>query len=266
MTETTTDDLIEYECKDQIAIIRLNRPDKLNAFSDELVIALVGALRRFDGDTDANVAILVGNGRAFSSGADVNQRQLRTREELLLLGGPEGWGAKGADVFTKSVNCKPVITAAHGYVLGMAVGIVLSAELVVVEAGTQFQITETPRGLSGVRYASLMQLRGNGSFALEAALTGAFFSAEQAFAAGIINRVTPKGAYIETAYELARLVASMPPLSVRAIVRAHRLEIEKAEREAAILTDPLHLHLSEDFAESARAFVEKRPKNAMKGR
>ena len=266
MTGITTDNLVEYECKDQIATIRLNRPEKLNAFSDELVRALVDALRIFDRDPDANVAVLVGNGRAFSRGADVNQRQLRTREELLLLGGPEGLGAKGADVFTRSVNWKPVIAAAHGYVLGMAVGVALSAELVVAETGTQFQVTETPRGLSGVRYASLMGLRGNGSFALEATLTGAFFSAEQAFAAGVINRVAPKGAYLETAYELARVIAIMPPLSVRAMVRAHRLEIERVEREAAVLTDPLHLHLTEDFAESARAFVEKRPKMAMKGK
>lgn len=266
MTGIKTDNLVEYECKDQIATIRLNRPQKLNAFSDELVRALVEALQKFDSDSNANVAVLVGNGRAFSSGADVNQRQLRTREELVLLGGPEGWGAKGADIFTRSVNWKPVIAAAHGYVLGMAVGVVFSAEIVIAEAGTQFQVTETPRGLSGVRYASLMRLRGNGSFALEATLTGAFFSAEQAFTAGLINRVAPKGSYLATAYELAKVISSMPPLSVRAMVRAHRLEIEKAEREAAILTDPLHLHLTEDFAESARAFVEKRPKKAMKGR
>ncbi|KRB74229.1 enoyl-CoA hydratase/isomerase family protein [Noviherbaspirillum sp. Root189] len=261
-----TEKLIDYECVDQVATIRLNRPEKLNAFSDELVLALVDALRRFDGDPNANVAVLAGNGRAFSSGADVNQRQLRTREELTLLGGPEGFGAKGADIFTRAVNWKPVISAVHGYAIGMAVGVAFSAELVVAEEGTQFQVTETPRGLSGVRYASLMRLRGIGSFALEATLTGSFFSAEQAFAAGLINRVAPRGAYLTTAFELARGIAQMPPLSVRAMVRAHRLAIEKAEREAAILTDPLKLHLTEDFAESARAFVEKRPKRPMQGR
>jgi enoyl-CoA hydratase/carnithine racemase len=148
----------------------------------------------------------------------------------------------------------------------MALGVVFSAELVVAEEGTRFQVTETPRGLSGVRYASLMRLRGNGSFALEAALTGAFFTAEQAFAAGLVNRVAPRGAYLEAAYELAKEIATMPPLSVRAMVRARRLEIEKAEREAAVLTDPLKLHLTEDFAESARAFAEKRPARPMQGR
>jgi len=68
-----------------------------------------------------------GNGRAFSSGADVHQRQLRKREEFLEHGGPQGWGANSGDLLTRSVNWKPVIAAPHGYAMGLALGIVLDA-------------------------------------------------------------------------------------------------------------------------------------------
>ena len=78
MSETERN-LVEYACQDHIATITLNRPEKLNAFSDDMVAALAGALRRFDIDNDAFVAIIHGAGRAFSSGADVRQRQLRRR-------------------------------------------------------------------------------------------------------------------------------------------------------------------------------------------
>jgi enoyl-CoA hydratase/carnithine racemase len=65
----------------------LNRPLRFNAFSDELVRHLADALRRFDLDPEAQIAVICGDGRAFSSGADVHQRRLRTREEFLELAG-----------------------------------------------------------------------------------------------------------------------------------------------------------------------------------
>ena len=71
---------VDYECHDHIATIALNRPEKLNAVSDEVVHQLMAAFRRFDADADARVAILCGRGRAFCSGADVLQRQLRSAD------------------------------------------------------------------------------------------------------------------------------------------------------------------------------------------
>src|SRR5437016_8266555 len=223
--------LVHYSVANKIATITLNRPEKLNAFSDELVVALNDALRRFDADPEAYVAILCGNGRAFSSGADVQQRQLRKREEFERLGGPQGFGAHSGDLLTKSVNWKPVIAAPHGYVMGLAVGIVLESDLIVAEAGTQFQITETPRGLGGAKYWGLMHFRGAGAFGTEVALTGRFFTAEEAFAAGLINRVAAPGTYLDAASELARAVCKNPPLSVRATVRSRRWYMDQLTRE-----------------------------------
>ncbi len=77
MSQAEGDGSVRYTCEEQIATITLNRPNKLNAFDDDQVRLLGDTLRRFDGDEDAQVAVITGVGRAFSSGADVHQRQLR---------------------------------------------------------------------------------------------------------------------------------------------------------------------------------------------
>jgi len=122
----------------------------------------------------------------------VHQRQLRKREEFAQHGGLQGWGAHSGDLLTRSVNWKPVIAAPHGYAMGLALGIVLECDLIVAAAGTKFQVTETPRGLGGAKYWALLNFRGAAAFATEVTLTGRFFTAEEAFAAGIINRVAPE--------------------------------------------------------------------------
>jgi len=260
------DELMQYDRDGSIVTIRFNRPDKLNAFSDEMVVALGEALHRFDTDPDANVAILAGNGRAFSSGADVQQRQLRPKEELERLGGPEGSGAKVGDLLVNAVNWKPVIAAPHGFVLGLAVGIVLESDLIVAEEGTRFQITETSRGIGGAKYWGLMHFRGAAAFGNEVALTGRWFTAEEAFEAGVIDRLAPTGATLDIAREMAELLDKNPPLSVRATVRTRRWYMDQMSREVGMQTAPLRLHLTDDFREAASAFAEKRDPRPFQGR
>lgn len=264
MTELA--DLVHYTREGPIVWLMLNRPDKLNAFNDELVMALSQRLREFDADAEAEIAIIHGNGRAFSSGADVHQRQLRSREEFERLGGPQGFGANAGDLFVKSVNWKPVITAVHGYVLGLSTGIMMESDLIVAEEGTQIQITETSRGLGGARYWGLTQFRGGGAFGTEVALTGRFFSAEEAHGAGMLDRLAPKGTHLEVAREFAQEVCKNPPLSVRATIRSRRWYMQRQTSEINMLNEPLKLYLTEDFQEAARAFTEKRKPGPFKGR
>jgi enoyl-CoA hydratase/carnithine racemase len=263
--ETNSEDFIRYECRDRVATITFNRPQKLNAFNDAMVMRLADVLHEFDIDPQADVAVLRGEGRAFSSGADVHQRQLRSDEDLKRHGGSQGWGAHAADLFTRAINWKPVIAAPHGFAVGLGLGMVLESDMVVAEEGTRFQVTETSRGLASSRYWALLNFRGAGSFATEAALTGRFFTAEEALAAGVIDRVAAKGQHLAQADELARQIAANPPLSVRATVRTRRWYMDQAEREAYLQTNPLKLHLTEDFKESARAFAEKRKAGPFKG-
>jgi enoyl-CoA hydratase/carnithine racemase len=257
---------VEYSVADKIATITLNRPDKLNAVSDEVVLQLAEALRRFDLDPEAEVAILNGKGRAFCSGADVRQRQLRSRDEFEKLGGPQGWGANSADLLSRAVNWKPVVAAVHGYVLGLGLGLTLECDLIVAAQGTRFQLTETPRGLGASRYWALFHFRGAGAFGDEVTLTGRFFTAEEAAAAGLVNRLAPEGQHLEVARELAAQVAKNPPLSVRTTIRTRRWYLQRLIREAQFIAEPFRLYLTEDFQEAARAFAEKRPPGPFKGR
>ncbi|MBM3572959.1 MAG: enoyl-CoA hydratase/isomerase family protein [Alphaproteobacteria bacterium] len=257
---------VEYEVKDHIATIAMSRPEKLNAVSDEMVRQLVTAMRAFDADPDAWVAILCGRGRAFCSGADVHQRQLRSRDELERLGGPQGHGANANDLLMQSVNFKPVIACVHGYVLGLGLGMVLDCDLIVAEAGTRLQLTETSRGLGAAKHWAQFHFRNAGAFGDEIALTGRYFTAEEAHAANVINRVAPKGEHMAVALEMARQVAANPPLSVRATVRTRRFYLGEYIRAAAFQQAPMKLYLSEDFHEAALAFKEKRKPRPFKGR
>ena len=101
---------------------------------------------------------------------------------------------------------------------------------------------------------------------MEAALTGRFFTAEEAFKANLINRVAPKGKYLDVARELAADVVKNPPLSVRSTVRLRRWYMDRFSRELMHMTAPERLYLSEDFQEAARAFAEKRKPNKFRGR
>lgn len=260
------DDLVLYEREGAVATLTLNRPAKLNAFNDAAVEGLMAALRRFDADPEAHVAILHGSGRAFSTGADVHQRQLRPREEFERLGGPQGHGAHAGDLLTGAVNWKPVVAAVHGYVMGLAVGIALDCDILVAEAGTRFQITETSRGLGGSVYWGLMRLKGAGAFGDEVALTGRWFTAEEAGAAGVVNRVAPTDGRLASAREYADMLAANPPLSVRSTVRARRLEIARVRSGLGALAAPEKLYLTEDFREAALAFAERRKPDPFRGR
>jgi enoyl-CoA hydratase/carnithine racemase len=258
--------VVDYHCGDGIAFIKLNRPHKLNAFTDDMSLQLLAAMERFDRDRDALVAVLHGEGRAFCSGADVRQRQLRTPEEFDDLGGAEGRGVRTLDIFTQSIHWKPVIALVHGYTLGVGLALALSADLIVGEEGSKMQVTETGRGLGASRIWALLAARGTGGFASDAALTGRFFSAEEALAAGVVNRLAKPGEGLAVAAELAGVIAANPPLAVRAIVRSRRRRLDMLEREMLFETAPLNLHLTEDFKESALAFVEKRKPKPFQGR
>lgn len=263
---TSSQDLVLYERDGPVALLRLNRPDKRNAFDADLTRALQQALRRFDEDDAAVVGVLSGTGKGFSSGADVKARQCRQPEEFERFGGPQEPDAHARDLVTRSVRFKPLIAAPHGFVMGLALGIVFECDLVVAAAGTRFQVTETPRGLGGARYWGLLHFAGGGAFAAEAALTGRFFTAEEAQGAGVISRVAPEGEHLEVALALARDIAALPPLSVRATVRTRRLMLDRLERDIEAQTDPMRLYLTEDFREAVRAHLERRPPRPFKGR
>jgi enoyl-CoA hydratase/carnithine racemase len=250
---------VEYHREGRIAYITLNRPEVLNALTDDMVGELHQALHRLDTDDDAMAAVVSGAGRAFCSGADVRQRHLRPPEELRRLGGASGPRTRTADLMYDFANWKPVIAAVHGYVLGAGVYLALASEMIVAAAGTRFQITETPRGLDATPFWTLLRHKATGAFATEVALSGRFWTAEEGLPAGAVDRVVPAGEHVAAATRLIEeLILPNPPLAVRAVVELRRSALLATELENRQSSRPRRLYLTEDFRESARAFIEKR--------
>ena len=258
-------EFVRYRVEDRIAYIMLDRPDKLNAISDQVVAEIRQVFQYFDLDPDAFVAILHGAGRAFTSGADVNQRQLRPREELESFGlwSPD---TRRRDLWFDFVNWKPMISAAHGYVMGMGVGLCLSADLVIAAASTKFQITEVGRGLHGSTLWALLRYRGAG-LCRRNRLDRAHVHRRRGCAARHHHARHAGWRAPQGGRGFRSPAAENPPLAVRAGVRSRRMYMLENQRLSFLLTEQSPaLYLTKDFHEAAKAFVEKRPPPRFEGR
>lgn len=247
---------VTYSSQDGIGYITLNRPEKLNALNDEMARRFQAAVDEFDDDPSAYVAVLSGAGRAFCSGADVVEKQLRPEAEMVRYGGPSARGAHVQNVLLSVTNWKPVVGAVHGYVLGSGLRLALHCDILVAAEDTKFQVTETSRGLDAGTYWMLLAGRGAVGFASDVVLTGRFWTAQEAFAAQVVNRVVPNDEYFRQAVAIAHEVASMPPRSIRATVRNRRAELAVREQQAKWVRDS-SLYLTPEFKASAAAFAQR---------
>jgi len=218
---------VGYEVREGIAFISFNRPEKHNALRDEDIAALVDALHRLDADEGAQIGILFGQGRSFSSGGDVDDRLQRSMDEGSTRGRTTEYEA-----FTECVHWKPVIAAVHGYCLGHALGTALYCDHLVAARDARFELTEIKLGLPT---ATFIPRLGGAAFAAEVAMTGRRFSAEEAWKAGIVTRLVDEGEHVRAAEELARQVLQNPQWAVRQNVRIRRTVMaEEAARYHAL--------------------------------
>ena len=245
-----------YERKGRIAYIMFNRPQSLNAVNRQFEEDLHEALLQFDVDDDAWVGIVHGAGRAFCAGADIKQRfvEMTPQESARRERGPSPEGYLG-----RSINWKPVIAAVHGYALGAGIVIAAECDMIVASEDARFGITETRRGLAGGRIWAKVNAFMPSKIASEMVITGEPVEAAELYRLGLINRLVPNGFHLSAAEALAEKVLKAPPLATRVGVKLTRRQWVQAGAEADMQTLPLKLHLSEDFKEASRSFVEKRP-------
>ena len=252
MTEYET---MNYERKGKIGYIMLNRPQSLNAVNDQFEKDLTEAFLEFDIDEEAWVCILHGAGRCFCAGADIKQR-FASMTPLQAAARSKGRSPEG--YLGRSINWKPVIAAIHGYALGAGMSIAVECDLIVASEEAKFGITETRRGLTGGRVWAKVNAFMPSKIASEMVITGEPVGAPELYRLGLINRLVPTGKHLEAAEVLAEQVLKTPPLACRAGVRLSRRQWVQPVADADLYGQPLNLHLSEDFKESSKSFVEKR--------
>lgn len=244
-----------------VALITINRPDRMNALDDEHYSALSAAWIRVRDDNDVRVAVITGAGeKAFCAGADI--KSVLTAERPWA----DVWKTQADQLLNRGLEVwKPVIAAINGYCLGGGVTLMLAADLRVAAASATFGVSEVKRGViaaNGGTQRILGQLPH--AIAMEMLLTGDAISAAQAERWGLVNKVVPTVAeVVPAAMDYARKIAANAPLAVQAskelALRARDLPLGAGLRLEQLVGKLLTQ--TEDVQEGARAFAEKRPPN-----
>jgi enoyl-CoA hydratase len=254
-------ELVLVEREAAVAVVLLNRPQQLNALSDELMDELVSTLQELDRDEEIRAIVLGGNQRAFAAGADIGELAQSSAIDLYYQRRVERWDAIRG-LWT------PLVAAVSGFCLGGGCELALSCDLIVASETAQFGQPETGLGIIPGAGGTQRLTRAVGkALAMDVILTGRRLSAREALAAGLVARVVAKEAWLEEAKRAARDIAEKGPVATRlakeSVDRAYETTLAaglEAERRALYLS-----FASEDAKEGLTAFTEKR-KPEFKGR
>lgn len=247
-------DEILTERQGRTLVITINRPDARNAFNLAVTTGLAAAMDELDATPELSVAIVTGAGGNFCAGMDL--KAFVAGENVSIPG--RGIG------FTEQPPRKPVISAVEGYALAGGTEIVLATDLVVAAKNAKFGIPEVKRGLVAAG-GGLLRLPHRIPYqkALELALTGDNFTAEEASAWGFVNVLTEPGEALAGALALAERITKNGPLAVAVtkeiIVKSAGWSEDEMWRKQGELIRPVFT--SKDAIEGATAFAEKRAPN-----
>jgi enoyl-CoA hydratase len=244
--------VVEQERRGRVAIVTLNRPEARNAVNAALARGVAAAVDELEGDPGLAVGVITGAGGSFCSGMDL--KAFLTGEIPVV----EGRGFAG---ITHSPPDKPVIAAVEGYALAGGCEIALACDLIVASREARFGLPEAKRSLvAGAGGLFRLPQRIPRAIAMEYALTGEHFGAEDAHTWGLVNRLTEPGEALAGALELAGRITESGPLAVRATKKIVRdggdwPAEERWARQAEIMQPVM---TSADAREGALAFAEKR--------
>ncbi len=236
------------------AILQFNRPDVLNAINMELMAELVDALEILDKDEAVRCLILTGNEKAFAAGADIKEMADASAVEMLLRDQFARWDR------IRKIK-KPIIAAVSGFALGGGCELAMTCDMIIASETARFGQPEISIGMMPGAGGTQRLTRAVGKAkAMEMVLTGKPITAEEAKQWGLVNKVVPVEYYLQEATNLAKEVASKPPVAVRmakeAVLKSFDTTIEgglEFERRNFYL-----LFASDDQKEGMKAFAEKR--------
>ena len=243
----------------RVAVVRLNRPERLNALSMPMVHELYDAFERFNEDKGVGVIILTGEGRAFCAGLDVQEWQ---NPEPTATGEPASYRSqlRWLDMMRRS---KPVVVAVNGLAVGGGITVILSCDIRIASDRAQFEERHVRVGLMPDMGSSRLLVQTVGlAHALRLQLTGRRIDAREAERIGLVTEVVPGEELMDAAVRIAGEIAAHPNSSLLATKQlvwdnmcepdGERVVWREAETEERLMKGP-------DFAEATRAFIEKRP-------
>ena len=246
---------IVVEIADHVALIRLNRPEALNALNQQLLGELAQALAAADANDKVRCIVLTGSEKAFAAGADIKEMSGKSFVEAFT-----------GDLFTPETEAllrvrKPIIAAVSGYALGGGCELAMICDFVIAADTARFGQPEINLGvIAGIGGTQRLTRFVGKSKSMDMHLTGRFMDAEEAERAGLVSRVVPAKKLLEVAMEAARKIAAKSALTVMAVKEAVNRSYETPLREGLLFERRLFhaLFATEDQKEGMAAFLDKR--------
>jgi len=252
---------IQVEAIGKVGLVRINRPQQLNALSSETKEEIVGALEAYDSDPAIGCIVLTGNESAFAAGADIREMADATAVEML--------DQNTSTIFERLRRIhKPIVASVSGWALGGGCELAMACDMIIASTTATFGQPEINLGIIPGAGGTQRLTRVVGkATAMEMVLNARFLSANEAYELGLVNRVVSAEACLEEAVALAGQIADRPPIAVRlakeAINAAYEMSLAKGlayERRTFTF-----LFSTDDQKEGMRAFLKKR-QPAWKGR
>jgi enoyl-CoA hydratase len=243
------------ETNDHVALVKLHRPDALNALNLQLMSELATALTEADADDAVRCIVLTGSEKAFAAGADIREMATKSFVDVYStdLFGPE------ADAIERVR--KPIIAAVAGYALGGGCELAMLCDFIIAADTAKFGQPEINLGIVAGMGGTQRLTRAVGkSKAMDMHLTGRFMDAAEAERAGLVSRVVPADKLMDEAMSAACKIADKSAVTVRAVKEAVKRADETTLREGLLHERRLFhaMFATEDQKEGMNAFLEKR--------
>ncbi len=251
---------LKFAVENGIATITLNRPEKLNAFTDAMQESWLGALEDCRTNPDVRVIVMTGTGRAFTTGGDVDSFSASAEQTAAMIKARVAEGIQRLPRKIAEID-KPILAALNGIATGGGLDIALACDIRIAAESARFAETYTRMGLiPGVGGAYFLPRIVGMSKALEMFWTADWLDAREAERIGLVSKVFPDDELMEGTYALARRIADGPPLAVQLIKRVMRfgLNSDLATAHELVAANLPIVRSSEDHHEAVSAFKEKR--------
>jgi enoyl-CoA hydratase/carnithine racemase len=224
---------VEIDAHDGVAVIRLNRPEKMNAFDAEQIAAFESALRWFVETPKIRVGVLTGSGRAFCAGGDI------TTFDAIDVERGYPYTRRGYDILRSlEVSEKPMIAAVDGWCLAGGLEVALACDFIIAGNDARFGFGELDLGLIPAWGGTVRLTRAVPSrMARQMILTSERISADRAHSLGMVNEVVDSGSALARALELAASIAAQPELAVRIAATVARVVADGGDIEAALAAE-----------------------------